>query len=68
MYAELSGPLHRMLQAGKFDGRRVSKKKFVWTLEAEDAFSRLKERLLGQVGLFLGDPDRGFVLRTDASD
>ena len=68
MYAELSGPLHRMLQVGKFDGRKGSKKKLVWTPEAEDAFSRLKERLLGQLGQFLVDPDKGFVLRTDASD
>ena len=68
MYAELSGPLHKMLQVGKFDGRKGSKKKLAWTPEAEDAFSRLKERLLGQLGLFLVDPDKGFVLRTDASD
>ena len=68
MYAELSGPLHKMLQVGKFDGRKGSKKKLAWTPEAEDAFSRLKERLLGQLGLFLVDPDKGFVLQTDASD
>ena len=68
MYAELSKPLHKMLQVGKFDGRKGSKKKLAWTPEAEDAFSRLKERLLGQLGLFLVDPDKGFVLRTDASD
>ena len=68
MYAELSGPLHKMLQVGKFDGRKGSKKKLAWTPEAEDAFSRLKERFLGQLGLFLVDPDKGFVLRTDASD
>ena len=68
MYAELSGPLHKMLQVGKFDGRKGSKKKLVWTPEAEDAFNRLKERLLGQLGLFLVDPDKGSVLRTDASD
>ena len=68
MYAELSGPLHKMLQVGKFDGRKGSKKKLAWTPEAEDAFSRLKERLLGQLGLFLVDPDKGFPLRTDASD
>ena len=53
---------------GKFDGRKGSKKKLAWTSEAEDAFSRLKERLLGQLGLFLVDPNKGFVLRTDASD
>ena len=68
MYAELSGPLHKMLQVGKFDGRKGSKKKLACTPDAEDAFSRLKERLLGQLGLFLVDPDKGFVLRTDASD
>ena len=68
MYAELSGPLHKMLQVGKFDGRKGSKKKLAWTPEAKDAFSRLKERLLGQLGLFLVDPDKGFVLRTDTSD
>ena len=68
MYAELSEPLHKMLQVGKFDGRKGSKKKLAWTPEAEDAFSRLKERLMGQLGLFLVDPDKGFVLRTDASD
>ena len=45
MYAELSGPLHEMLQVGKFDGRKGSKKKLAWTPEAEDAFSHLKERL-----------------------
>ena len=68
MYAELSGPLHKMLQVGKFDGWKGSKKKLAWTPEAEDAFNSLKERLLGQLGLFLVDPDKGFVLRTDASD
>ena len=68
MYAELSGPLHKMLQVGKFVGRKGSKKKLACTPEAEDAFSRLKERLLGRLGLLLVDPDKGFVLRTDASD
>ena len=68
MYAELSGPLHKMLQVGKFDGRKGSKKKLAWTPESDDAFSRLRERLLGQLGLFLVDAHKGFVLRTDASD
>ena len=68
MYAELSGPLHKMLQVCKFDGRKGSKKKLAWIPEAKDAFSRLKERLLGHLGLFLVDPDKAFVLRTDASD
>ena len=68
MYAELSGPLHKMLQVSKFDGRRGSNKKLAPTPEAEDGLSRLKERLLGQLGLFLVNPNKGFVLRTDASE
>ena len=64
MYAELSGPLHKMLQVGKFDGRKGSRKKLAWTPEAEDAFSRLKERLLGQLGPFLGEPGQG-ICATD---
>ena len=46
MYADLSVPLHKMLQVGTFVGRKGSKKKLAWTTEAGDAFSRLKERLL----------------------
>ena len=68
MYADLSGALHKMLQVGRFDGCKGSKKKFTWTTEAEEAFHKLKERLLGQLGLFLVDRDKGFVLCTDASD
>ena len=67
MYADLSGPLHMMLQVHKFDGRKGSKKKLAWTTEAEKAFDKLKEPLLGQLGLFLVYPDKGFVLRRDAS-
>ena len=63
MYAELSGPLHKMLQVGKFDGRKGSKKKLAWTPGAEDAFNSLQERLLGQLGLFLVDPPRDLCYR-----
>ena len=58
MYAELSGPLHKMLQVGNFDSRKGSKMKLAWTPEAEDAFDRLKERLLGQLGFFPWTPTR----------
>ena len=68
MYADLSGAFDKMLQVGKFGGRKRSKKKLAWTTEAEEAFDKLKQRLLGQLGLFLVDPDKGFVLRTNASD
>ena len=68
MYADLSGPLHKMPQVGKLNGRKGSRKKLAGTTKAEEAFDKLMERLLGQLGLFLVDPDKGFVLRTDASD
>ena len=42
MYVYLSGPLHRMLQVGKFDGRKGGKKKLAWTTEAGEAFDKLK--------------------------
>ena len=68
MYAELSGRLHKILQVGKFDGRKGSKKKLALTTKAVKAFQTLKETLLGKLGLFLIIPDKRFVLRTDASD
>ena len=65
---ELSGPLHRVLNVGKFDGRKRSKKKLAWTMEPEEAFETLKRTLLGKLELFLINPDKAFVLRTDASN
>ena len=50
-YTELSGPLHKMLQVGKFDGRRGSKKKLARTTEAEQAFEALNRTLLGKLGV-----------------
>ena len=57
-----------MLHVGKFDGRKWSKKKMAWTTEAEEAFEPLKRTLLRKLGLFLINLDKGFVLRTGASD
>ena len=68
MYVDLSGSLHKMLQVRKFDGRKGSEKELAWSTEAKGACDKLKERLLGQLVLCFVDPDKGFVLRTDASD
>ena len=68
MFADVSGPLHRMLQAGKFDGRKGSTNNFAWTTEDEEPVDKLRERLLGLLGLLLADLDKGFVLCTDTSD
>ena len=67
MYAELSGPLHKMLQVGKFDGRKGRDKKLACTTEAQEALETLKRTVLGKLGFFLINPDKGFVLRSDAS-
>ena len=40
----------------------------LWNDESDRAFEGMKQALLSAVGLHLVDPDRGFVLRTDASD
>ena len=68
MYADLSRPLHKMLQVGKFDGRKGSKKKISFLMEAGIAYGGFKRTLLGDVGLLLIDPNKGFVLRTDTSE
>ena len=57
-----------MLQVEKIDGCKGSKKKLAWTTAAEEAFHSLQRTLLGKLGLFLIKPDKGFVLRTDASE
>ena len=57
-----------MLQVGKFEGRKGNKKKLGWTTEAGKTFETLKRPLLGNLGLFLINLDKGFLLRTDASD
>ena len=67
IYAELSGPLHKMLQVGNFDGRKKSKKKLAWTTEATEPFETLGRTLLGKLEGFVINPDKGFVLRTNAS-
>ena len=48
--------------------RKGSKKALVWNEESDHAFEGMKQALLSAVGLHLVDPDRGFVLHTDASD
>ena len=68
MYAVLSGPLHKMLQFGKFDGHIGSQNKLAWTMEDEKALETLKRTLLGKLGLFLINADKGFVVCTHASN
>ena len=48
--------------------KKGSKKPLVWNEESDPVFEGMKQVLLSAVGLHLEDPNRRFVLRTDASN
>ena len=68
MYAEYAAPMTTMLKGNREETKKRSKNALVWNAESDRAFEGMKQALLSAVGLHLVDPDRGFVLRTDASD
>ena len=68
MYAEYAAPMTTLLKGNREETKKGSKKALVWNDECDRAFEGMKQALLSAVGLHLMDPDRGFVLRTDASD
>ena len=68
MYAEYAAPMTTMLKGNREETKKGSKKALVWNEESDRAFEGMKQALLSAVGLHLVNPDRGFVLRTDASD
>ena len=57
-----------MLRGNRGETKKGSKKALVWNEESDRPFQGMKQALLSAVGLHLVDPDRGFVLRTNASD
>ena len=67
-YAHLAAPLMEKLKVDRVDGKKGSKKKIVWTEEDKVAFEKLKASLVEGLSLQHLNPDRPFVLRTDASD
>ena len=68
VYAEHAAPLTKLLRVGREDGKKGSKKALARTPGSERAFDDIKAALLKPVSLHLLNPDKGFVLRTDASD
>ena len=68
MYAEYAAPMTTILKGNGEETKKGSKKALVWNAESDRAFEGMKQALLSAVGLHLVDPDRGFVLRTNASD
>ena len=57
-----------MLKENQEKTTKGSKKALLWNEESHRAFEAMKQALLSAVGLHLVDPDRGFVMRTDASN
>ena len=56
-----------MLQVSKEDGKKGSRKPLHWTQEGMDAFHAIKGALAQTLELYQVQPDKPFVLRTDAS-
>ena len=68
MYAEYAAPMTTMLKGNREETKKGSKKALVWNAESYRAFEGMKQVLLSAVDLQVVDPDRGFILLTDASD
>ena len=60
-YATISAPLTGLLRKG-------SPEKVAWTPATEEAFERLRRILIGPTVLKVAEPQKPFVLQTDASD
>ncbi|KAK7092366.1 hypothetical protein V1264_008119 [Littorina saxatilis] len=60
-FSEIALPLTNLTKGKKFEA-------IEWTPACQEAFERLKETLVSQPVVRLPDPEKAFVLRTDASD
>ncbi|GFV02365.1 retrovirus-related Pol polyprotein from transposon 297 [Trichonephila clavipes] len=58
-FSNIARPLHKLTE---------SKQKFQWTKECEDSFLQLKEALTSSPILIYPQPDKSFILDTDASN
>ena len=61
-FSRIAAPLHELTQS------KPGTPPFKWTPEAQTAFDQLKQRLQTAPILQLPDPDRAYVVHTDASD
>ena len=68
IYAEYADSITAMLKDNREETKMGSKKALVWYEESERALEGMQQVPLSAVGLHPVHPDRGFVLRTDASD
>ena len=68
MYAEMAVPITALLKGNRDENKKGSKKPIIWDDEANNAFEAMKRALLDKLKLWIINPNKGFVLRTDASD
>jgi hypothetical protein len=67
-YADFAGPLMSKLQLNREDGKKGSTKALVWKDSEIESFHQLKAKLAEHLELFQCEPDKPFVMHTDASD
>ncbi len=65
-YAKVVACLQDKLKLTRKDGKKGSKLPITWDPEDQEAFDEVKKLLLGKLSLFHVNPDKPFVLRTDA--
>ena len=68
IYAQMAAPMGALLKGNRDETREGREKPIIWDDEANDAFEAMKRNLLEKLKLWLINPDKGFVLPTDASD
>ena len=66
-YSKIVSPLMDCPQVNNKEGKKGSQKHLPWGPEHQTAFDSIKARLCGQLLLQRVNPDKPFVLRTDAS-
>jgi hypothetical protein len=67
-YAEKAAPLMELLKVGRAEGKKGSKFRVAWTPEATESFHHLKSALCETLSLQQLQPDKPFIIHTDASD
>ena len=68
LYAHHAAPLYSLLPLFKSEAREGSNHPLLWTPEGDTAFEDFKGELLEPLASFLVNPDKPFVIPTDASD
>ena len=66
-YVNIVSPLMDCLQVNKKEGKKGSQKRVLWGPGQQNAFDSIKARLCGNLFLKRVNPNKPFVLRTDAS-